>query len=59
MELILLVVLIAALVVLGKAVKGEHKENPDKDYCELCVRWSECNGVDEDCPWRSNDVKTT
>lgn len=23
-----------------------------RDWCEVCPRWSECNGVDEECPWR-------
>lgn len=51
--LVLLAILVAALVILGKLMKGGTKDNPDRDYCELCVRWSECNGVDESCPWRS------
>lgn len=52
-SLVLLAILIAALVILGKGTKREPKENPAKDHCEQCVRWSECNGVDESCPWRS------
>lgn len=51
--LVLLAVLVAALVILEKVTKREAKENTAKDYCEHCVRWSECNGVDEDCPRRS------
>lgn len=23
-----------------------------EDPCETCVRWYECNGVDDDCPLR-------
>ena len=23
---------------------------PKEDPCETCLRWPECNGVDEDCP---------
>lgn len=22
------------------------------DHCETCLRWPECNGVDENCPLR-------
>ncbi len=25
----------------------------EDDPCEICLRWSECNGVDEGCPLRS------
>lgn len=24
----------------------------EEDPCETCVRWEECNGVDECCPWK-------
>lgn len=23
---------------------------PENDPCETCLRWYECNGVDEECP---------
>lgn len=23
-----------------------------KDPCDYCLRWEECNGVDNTCPWR-------
>ena len=23
-----------------------------RDWCEGCTRWSECNGVDDQCPWK-------
>lgn len=29
----------------------EQKDDP----CETCLRWSECNGVDDKCPWRDTD----
>lgn len=25
---------------------------PQEDPCIDCLRWGECNGVDESCPWR-------
>lgn len=28
-------------------------ENQEQDHCESCVRWSECNGVDDSCQWRN------
>ena len=24
------------------------------DQCDTCLRWSECNGVDEQCPYIEN-----
>lgn len=44
----------AALVVMGCCrVAGDcARQEEQKDPCEKCVRWGECNGVDEDCPWR-------
>ena len=23
-----------------------------RDWCEVCPRWPECNGVDDQCPWK-------
>ena len=48
-------VLLAALAIMacckvsGDCARQEEQEDP----CEKCLRWSECNGVDEDCPWRN------
>ena len=36
----------------GTISRQEEKEHP----CETCPRWSECNGVDEQCPWRKKDA---
>ena len=30
----------------GKEMPEERKE----EACAWCLRWSECNGVDEECP---------
>ena len=38
----------------------EPQEQPQtEDHCEICLRWSECNGADrETCPlWSENDKK--
>lgn len=32
----------------NKPVRVQQEESP----CETCLRWPECNGVDEDCPER-------
>lgn len=26
-----------------------------RNRCDVCTRWSECNGVDEECPWKENE----
>lgn len=31
---------------------AQDKDEVIRDWCEVCPRWSECNGVDEECPWR-------
>ena len=28
---------------------------PKEDPCETCLRWPECNGVDEECPLRRDN----
>lgn len=35
--------------------KGEEKQAEKEDPCDSCLRWPECNGVDEGCPWRDED----
>lgn len=42
--------LILALISLIPGVQDE--DEVIRDWCEVCPRWSECNGVDEECPWR-------
>lgn len=36
-------------------ILAAYREKDKKDPCESCLRWPECNGVDEDCPWRNED----
>ena len=42
--------LIPALVSLIPGAGNEDEVM--RNWCEVCPRWSECNGVDEECPWR-------
>lgn len=42
------------LWILCKAAKDTFAE---EDPCDTCLRWSECNGVDEECPRRKRDGK--
>ena len=42
-------VIVACCKVSGDCARQEEQEDP----CSWCLRWSECNGVDEDCPWRA------
>lgn len=51
---IILLVLFAAMVcyacckVSGSITRKEEQQDP----CDTCLRWGECNGVDEECPVR-------
>lgn len=51
-----LIFAILALVVLitGWAARplDAQYEVIEDDPCETCLRWSECNGVDDQCPLR-------
>ena len=45
--------LIPALVSL---IPGAQKDDEVmRDWCEVCTRWSECNGVDDQCPWKGRE----
>lgn len=45
--------LIPALVNL---IPGARKDDEVmRDWCEGCTRWSECNGVDDQCPWKGRE----
>lgn len=44
------IMLIPALVSLIPGARDEDEIM--RNWCEVCTRWSECNGVDEECPWR-------
>lgn len=50
--IVVVVLIVAALLVCCK-VSGEcARQEEKKDPCDFCVRWYECNGRDEDCPWK-------
>lgn len=36
----------------GECAREEENRKPKEDPCETCLRWEECNGVDQDCPRR-------
>ena len=45
--------LISTLVSL---IPGARKDDEVmRDWCEVCPRWAECNGVDDQCPWKGRD----
>lgn len=52
---IIVCVLLAALVVAACCkVSGRcSRKEESEDHCDKCLRWPECNGVDDDCPWRA------
>lgn len=50
---VLLVLTLALRVAINIIQKKKHLlEKYEEEHCETCLRWSECNGVDEDCPLR-------
>ncbi len=64
MEAVFVFVGIAILVMAGtlaflftKVVEVEEQQVEKDDPCEKCLRWPECNGVDDGCPWRVKDGK--
>ena len=51
-----LAVLAMVLVMACCRVAGEDSRRVEEnDPCDSCLRWGECNGVDENCPWRNKD----
>ena len=56
--LLLWLILFAGVGIIGRKRSGEQLQNePEADPCDICLRWSECHGVDaETCPqhkeWR-------
>ena len=50
---ILLAVIVMLLVLACCRVSGDRAREEEQAHpCEGCARWGECNGVDEECPWR-------
>lgn len=52
---VLLDLLIYSNVAGDDATSEQEKKQPHDEPCETCVRWSECNGVDEQCPRRKGN----
>lgn len=51
--LLVICILVAALVSL---IPGARKDDEVmRDWGEVCTRWSECNGVDDQCPWKGRE----
>ena len=48
--LLVICILVPALVSLIPSVRKDDEVM--RDWCEVCTRWSECNGVDDQCPWK-------
>ena len=50
------VLLVALAVTTCRRLFGNRSGEAEQRYpCDGCLRWPECNGVDEDCPWRAED----
>ena len=45
--------LIPALVSLIPSARKDDEVM--RDWCEVCTRWSECNGVDDQCTWKGRE----
>lgn len=47
-------ILAGVVLVIGWAARplDAQYEVVEDDPCETCLRWSECNGADEQCPLR-------
>lgn len=43
-----------ALAVAAENAAGQENGSQEAEYCLVCLRWSECNGVDDQCPLRRN-----
>lgn len=43
-------ILVPALVSLIPSARKDDEVM--RDWCEVCPRWAECNGVDDQCPWK-------
>lgn len=55
MTIVIIIFAVVAIITLFACCKisGECSRLEEQaDPCVNCVRWSECNGVDKDCPWR-------
>lgn len=51
--IILLVICILVPALVGLIPSARKEDETMRDWCEVCTRWSECNGVDDQCPWKA------
>lgn len=58
---VVLLIMLACCKVSGDCARAEEmleaRMAAMKDPCETCLRWSECNGVDEQCPHRKGNTQ--
>lgn len=56
---VVLLVILSACRISGKCAKQElDKQQAQQECpCESCLRWAECNGVDEQCQSRKGNGK--
>lgn len=51
--LLVICILVPALVSLIPSARKDDEVM--RDWCEVCPRWPECNGVDDQCPWKGRE----
>jgi hypothetical protein len=39
--------------------KAKEEQTREESPCDWCLRWMECNGVDDNCPIKEADGNTT
>lgn len=44
---------VAILIGLASRSRDASYEVIEEDPCETCLRWDECNGVDDGCPLKN------
>lgn len=54
---VVLLIVLACCKVSGDCAREEERLAAKEDPCESCLRWSECNGVDEQCPHRKENAE--
>ena len=54
MVFVICVILAAVLFYACCVQSGKDARKEEEHPCDSCLRWDECNGVDEYCPNRSN-----
>ena len=56
--IVILLVAVGIGILLAEALERRNQKREEtEDPCEKCLRWPECNGVDEACPVRKPGSK--